>query len=111
MVKIIVLQKRKPGMSMDEFRDYYEKRHLKYVKEIGVDKFIYDYRRNYLHVDDNDFDLIVEFTFKTQEDYENFMAIAQVPETAEMLARDEMNFLDRTKVRVLSVHEESGPNM
>jgi hypothetical protein len=33
MFKLIIMAKRKPGMSMDDFRDYYEKRHSVLVQK------------------------------------------------------------------------------
>ncbi len=34
MFKLIIMARRKPGMSMDEFRDYYEKHHSVLVRKI-----------------------------------------------------------------------------
>lgn len=111
MVKVMILDRRKQGMSFEAFRDYYENVHapmfLSMVPEIS------GYRRNYLSpiaavenlegwdLDTPDYDCIVEMIYKTQEDYDNAMAFL-LSEAAQPLAEDEENFLDRRSMALFA---------
>lgn len=111
MKQLIVGLKRKPGMSMEEFRDYYETSHAPLaVKHMG--HLIKDYRRNYaqdrltpvpLDQDgegfDGYFDAVSVISFANQEDMEEFFRIATSPGLTELFVADEANFLDRDMQR------------
>ena len=76
MFKLIIMAKRKPGMSMDEFRDYYEKRHAVLVRKITP--MMRRYRRNYLTPlesalaagEDAPFDCVTEAWFDSEGDFQ-----------------------------------------
>jgi uncharacterized protein (TIGR02118 family) len=109
MIKAIVLDRRKPGMSLKEFREYYETVHaplyLSLIPKIAT------YRRNYLtpvqSADDMEnwnfstqhYDCMVEMTWHSQADYEEAMAFL-LSDAATPLAEDEENFLDRSSMTV-----------
>ena len=46
MYKLLVLTKRKPGMSLQQFQDYYENAHARLV--LRITPLMRKYRRNYL---------------------------------------------------------------
>jgi hypothetical protein len=46
--KLLILIKRRPGMSTQEFRDYYENKHSKLGGDIGVTVGMIHYVRRYL---------------------------------------------------------------
>ena len=50
MFKLVVLTKRKPGMTMEEFMDYYENHHVPLIMGLIGDYFA-DYKRNYIRWD------------------------------------------------------------
>lgn len=111
MVKFIILDKRKKGMSFEDFRAHYENVHaplfLSLVPKIAV------YRRNYLtpvkafeevegwELDAPDYDCAVEMIYETQEDHENAMAFL-MSDDAKVLAEDEENFIDRRSMAVFA---------
>lgn len=111
-VKIIALLKRKPGLTMDAFIEYYENKHAPLVLKIAP--FITDYRRNYarggsalgsLDGAASDCDVITEAWFATREDFEKFNTEALKPENREAIIRDELNFIDRDSMRLFVVEE------
>jgi uncharacterized protein (TIGR02118 family) len=111
-VKLIALLRRKPGLSMEEFIAYYEDKHVPLV--LRIVPFIMDYRRSYVQHDSaiaaldglaGDCDVITEAWFATHADFENFMTEGAKPENRELIIADELNFLDRTAIRMFLVDE------
>ena len=120
MVTMISLLKRKPGMSKEEFREYYEKGHAMMAKKYFGHLFA-DYRRHYVdrsrgprnpdesgvpttHWEES-YDAITKIDFKDQADLDEFDRIASLPEVAADLRQDEAKFLERDAIRV-SICEE-----
>ena len=110
MFKQIIIVKRKPGMSIDEFKHHYENVH----GPLAAEKlpFLTGYRRNYLTpipVDGFDewafnqqeyvvgYDAIIELEWENKEKYLESMAVVQ-GEAGEEFARDEEEFLDRSSM-------------
>lgn len=111
-VKVMVLLKRKPGMSMEEFIDYYENHHVPLI--LRILPFQIDYRRNYVRQDGAlasmdaqpaDYDVVAEARFATQEIFERFCVEGAKPEIREQVIADEMNFVDRDNLRFFIVDE------
>jgi hypothetical protein len=106
MYKLISLLKRKPGMSKEAFKEYYETSHVKFGEK-GLPPECLKYARRYLTPivspmkPDNkmgpDFDCQVEFWFADEAAYQRFEArIASLPpEEYAAIVADEENFLDR----------------
>jgi uncharacterized protein (TIGR02118 family) len=108
------LLKRKTGMSMAEFIDYYENKHVPLIRRLLP--FQSDYRRNYVHPDTaistmdgqaSDYDVVTEAWFATAQDYEQFCADSVKPEIREALVGDEMNFIDRYQLKFFVVDERN----
>lgn len=104
MFKMFVCTKRKPGMSMEAFRDYYENHHSKLA--MSISPLMRGYQRNYLTPFPNDggeeppFDCIAEVTFDSEEDFKkNMEGFLNNPEKLEMINKDEENLFDRPKIR------------
>lgn len=120
MVTMILLLKRKPGMTHEEFREYYEKGHAMMAKKYFGHLFM-DYRRHYVQrargsrdpdargvlrtTAAESYDAITKIDFKDQADLDEFDRIASLPEVAADLRQDEAKFLDRDAIRV-SICEE-----
>lgn len=111
-VKLIALLKRKPGLSMEDFIAYYEEKHAPLV--LRIVPFIMDYRRNYVQHESaiaamdgqpGDCDVITEAWFETQADFDKFMAEGAKPENRALIVTDELNFLDRSSIRMFLVDE------
>ncbi len=114
--KILMFLKRRPGMSMAAFRDYYENRHAplceKYLS--GVVR----YQRRYLdplpevatgEVAEMPFDVITEISF---DDENLFRGTVQYLSTSIMpddVVEDEEQLFDRARSRIATVVEEETP--
>lgn len=111
-VKIIALFRRKTGLSMEEFMEYYENNHVPMVLKMAP--FMMDYRRNFVCRGSSmpvekggapDCDVITEAWFETHEAFEKFNAAAAMH--SEALMQDELRFLDRDSLRMFVVDERS----
>lgn len=112
MIKVIVLTKRKPGMPMADFKDYYENHH----SVCGQKSFPYmsSYKRKYLTAfsngsgkeDDQPFDCVTEACFETEQDYQESIAyLSQNPAAAAAHVLDEENLFDRSRIWSFIVEE------
>ena len=116
MFKAIVTMKRKPGLSMEEFIDYYEKSHA----PLGVKAVpnLKGYKRMYLrgympesHSGDLDnqaeppIDVVTEIIFKNRDDFDRGMHHLSQPETAAAIAADEEKLFDRSTINFMIVEE------
>jgi hypothetical protein len=113
MVKMIMLLKRRPGMSMAEFIDYYETHHRllgeKYLKGHAI-----RYVRRYLtplpdpatgQVPEADHDAVLEMWYPDQAACDAAMAAITAPAAQAELAADEAKLFDRPKLRAFMVQE------
>ncbi len=114
MLKLVALLKRKPGMSMEEFKEYYETNHL----PIGLPQLkghAISHHRRYLtpipgpdgQASEGDYDVIMEIWFEDQAQLENAMQIWQDPDLVERVAEDTPNFLDRADNPMFFVEEHA----
>jgi uncharacterized protein (TIGR02118 family) len=108
MIKAISMHKRKPGMSIEEFRKHYEEIHV----PLGLKYFpaLKEYRRNYVvHPPGGkelDFDVITEYWYGSMEDYQAAMAFWKGnPDAAKEIHNDELSFRDESKTVVFLVEE------
>ena len=110
--KTVCLLKRKPGMSLEDFKAYYETNH----KRFGEQYLPKDARfiRRYMHPVPNpmtgeapelDYDVIIETWFNSREDWEATMAIYAAPELAAEIAEDEEKLFDRSRINFSIVEE------
>src|ERR1700679_3242041 len=112
MFKMIVLLKKKPGMSDAAFRDYYEGHHAQLVRRSApkMRKFV----RNYLTPIGNEVyvadeagavSCVTEAWFQSKEDFDQTVADILNSDTAEALVRDEENLFDRPFIRWFAAEE------
>ena len=115
MIKLLIFMKRKPGLSRQEFIDYYENNHIVLIaKHFG--EFQADYRRSYPEeaapfgltgVADSqedakagvEFDVLTEIWLKDRATMDAMFAKNAQPDVAAEVAADEENFVDRASVR------------
>lgn len=109
--KLLILLKRKTGLSMAEFRAYYEEQHIPLCMPYMVGPV--RYRRFYLDpvegMPEQEFDVVTELCFADQKMRDMVlagMAANQLP--AEVIA-DEERFIDRAKSRFHAVTEHETP--
>ncbi len=112
MFKAIALLKCKAGLSREAFIDYYENHHVPLI--FSLQPQIAGYRRNFINLEGAfiypgatapDFDVITELWYADRAAYDAAIAMATNPETAARIAKDEENFLDRSKTRMFTVDE------
>ena len=103
MDKLMIFLKRKPGISFEQFRDYYETRHLPLADGFFGHLFK-SYTRNYLTPGDtigpdqqmvqNEYDCITELVFHDADGYEQLRKIAANPAVINALSADRAHFMD-----------------
>jgi hypothetical protein len=119
-VKIIVLIRRKPGLSKAAFRNHYEAVHadlaLRYIRP-----FLTDYRRSYptsafSYLDtversaagaapQFDYDCVTEMWFETRTRMEEMFALLSTDTVRRAIAEDEARFIDPQSVVVITCEE------
>jgi hypothetical protein len=108
MIKLMLLLKRKPGLTPEQFRDHYENVHvplgLKYVGHL-----LADFRRHYpdamMSLADGqplgcEYDAISVYSFKHAAAFTELQKILADPQVARILTEDEAQFLDRSASRM-----------
>jgi uncharacterized protein (TIGR02118 family) len=112
MFKVIALITRKPGLTREQFIEYYENNHVKLVLKVFPQ--IVDYRRNYIDMRgaimapgmlEPDFDSITEIWYRDRAAYEEMLSTHFSTGVQEAIEADEENFLDRGKTRFFVVDE------
>ena len=109
MVKMILLLKRRDGMSFEDFVAYYENHHSVLGKKILPTAIKYQ-RRFLKPIGDampDSYDCITEVWFADQAAMEAALASAATPTNAALLAEDEAKLFDRSKIRFYMVDQES----
>ncbi len=110
--KILIFMKRRPGLSMAEFRDYYENHHVPLCMKYN--KGLVRYLRRYIEhpvnretgaVEELDYDVVTELWFPDRAALEivlKFAAKGILP--ADVIA-DEEKLFDRPKARFVAVND------
>jgi uncharacterized protein (TIGR02118 family) len=109
MVKVFGYLKRKPGLSADEFADYYESNHVPLVLSKAFTPMVY--KRNYIQRgdafniegDEIGFDCMTELVFADRDELLAWMSSLGGDE----IARDEDKFIDRAATRAYVVDERT----
>ena len=117
-MKMVVMFRRKQGLTPAQFREYYERSHAPLALKLFP--YFKDYRRNYVRHDLRhqragqettnaplDFDAIVEITFASQSDYDRMVREMADPAIREQVVGDEQRFIDRSATVVFLVDEEA----
>ena len=119
MIKIVALIKRKPGMTFEEFKTYYETTHAKLGEEY-LPPYCAKYLRRYLEpvghhtggpAPESEHDCLVEMWFADEAQLKAFRASVSAPAIVERIKADEDRFLDHGKTRryVVDEHLSWGP--
>jgi hypothetical protein len=110
--KILMFLKRRPGMSVEAFRDYYEGVHSKLGEKYGVG--MYKYVRRYVEPlpgslpdkgDELDFDVVTETWFEDRSVFEKVAGYVSRGELPADVLADEERLFDRSKSRFITVFE------
>ena len=106
-VTVITLLKRRAGMSKADFIAYYEEHHRR-IGERVLAGYATRYVRRFLHPLDgadleHDADVVMEIDFPDAATMAAFFAYAGDPDIAAMIAKDEENLFDRSRIRSFTV--------
>jgi uncharacterized protein (TIGR02118 family) len=109
--------KRKPGLSVEAFRDYYENNHVPLVSKYPSRAV--RYMRRFIDplphpetgpFDNPPFDVITELWFDDEEAFRKSVAYLTTAIMPDEVVEDERKFFDRSSFRIATVTEcESGP--
>ena len=108
MIRQFFLISKKPDISVDAFRDYYETRHVPLIRRL-LPMFAY-YQRHYVDREHSElesgqvepgFDVITEIHFAGQAEYDAFRAAVSDPAVIAEIRADEANFLISDATRSL----------
>jgi len=121
MIKIIWGLKRKPGTTMEQFRNHYENSHVRLAQKYAG-QYLLDYRRNYV-VDSKIFkdrveqdipfgwDVITEMRVRDRASCDAMMKVFSEGETGKLFEEDELRFIDTASVLLVECEEvDTGPN-
>lgn len=125
MLKLVVTMKRKPGMSREEYRSYYETRHAKLMKLTS--EYVLDYRRSYpllnptdpekiynpsgaelINPDNSPFDCMTEVWLKDAEALGKLYELMARPDVAALVKEDNSHFQDPSTIRYVLCEEHRG---
>lgn len=109
MIKAIVLMRKRPELSREDFIAYYEQRHVPLVGKLAG--FPTAYRRNFpipgdpmgKNDDRADFDVVTELEFASREEMQAWRQRLLGDDGGKTLAEDEARFLDRASTRMVIV--------
>lgn len=109
MFKVLIFLKRKPGMTLEAFRDYYETVHAKLALKHpgGMKRYLRRYVRPFPNVitgevEELDFDVVTECWFESKA---AFAANVLPADIREEIAADEERVFDRPQTRFVTVSE------
>lgn len=121
VLKIVGLFKRKPGTSVEAFREYYEKKHVKLFEQHVALPGVLRFSRRYLTQIDGmssplptttgGYDVIMEVWYKDPELFESLRSKPN-PEFTKVAIEDEEQFLDRNSMTMYfseDVDSKDGP--
>ena len=108
-ITVITLLKRREGMSKADFIAYYEDCHRRIGEQV-LAGYATRYVRRFLHPMDGadqtcDADVVMEIDFPDVATMKVFYAAASEPSVAAMIAADEENLFDRSRIRSFTVEE------
>jgi uncharacterized protein (TIGR02118 family) len=110
--KMLLFLKRRPGMSPEEFRDYYENFHVPLAKKYshGISRYF----RRYLQPapltengpgSDFAYDVVTEFWFEDEAVFRSTLDFLGTGMMAEEIIEDEKKLFDRAATRMTTVIE------
>lgn len=114
MYKLIALLKRRPGMTLEEFRDYYETTHSKFADALKGGKAVRYVRRYFtplphpvtgLLEQEPEFDAMNEMWFEDEAQFLRAMELFNEPSLGNAIRDDEPNLFDVARIRHFIVDE------
>ncbi len=115
--KILLFMKRRPGMSVEAFRDYYENQHVPLAMKHGGGVKLSRYVRRYLepqpHAESGTneelpYDVITELWFDDEAMWRGTVQYLSTTVMVDAVVEDEKNLFDRRTMRIATVVEREG---
>lgn len=112
LFKILLFMKRRPGMSQDEFIQYYEQKHVPLALKYSTNMTAY--KRQFItpqaHFETGGsshlgFDVITELCFDDQNTFNNVLEHLATSPLPDEIVEDEKKLFDRTTFRVATCTE------
>ena len=114
--KILLFMKRKPGMSVEAFRDYYETRHVPLCRKYtgGVTRNIRRFLNPQPHAESGQneelpYDVITELWFNDEATWKATVEYISTHVMPDDVVADELNLFDRPTMRMATVVEHESP--
>ncbi|ALR23161.1 EthD domain-containing protein [Sphingobium baderi] len=113
MLKAMVLLKRRPDLTVAQFREIYETGHAKLGERLLTGRAV-RYMRRYLNgipnpvtgvPEETEYDVATEMWFADRESFESAMAMLGTPEIMAEVAADEETLFDRSRNRFFTLEE------
>jgi hypothetical protein len=110
--KVLLFAKRKPGMSVAAFREYYETRHAPLAAKYSTN--LRRYFRRFIDTlphpetgpnEEMDFDVITELWCKDEESFNKLVGYITTSIMPDDIIEDEKNLFDRASFRLATVVE------
>lgn len=112
MYKIILLMRRRPEMSVEDFRHYYESHHapLATRHSAGLSRYVRRYLSPHPHPEtgpatEPPFDVITELWFEDKGVFDATLAYITTHKLPPEIVEDEAKLFDRTSFRICTVEE------
>lgn len=108
MFRLVTLLRRRPGMSVDDFRAYYESRHRVIGERVLSGHALRYVRRYVTPMQDGaapGFDVVMEIDFPDRAAHDRCMAMLARPDIAREIAEDEERLFDRSATLSFTVEE------
>jgi hypothetical protein len=129
-VTLICLLWRKPGLTMEQYIDYYENTHMNVIREVtGSNDFPLSHTRHYVRRTENgdvlggfnnpktpavlyggsqdvvDFDCVAEIVFEDESAFQRFFQALSSPKGAARIAEDQEHFQIASKTTVIRIDQ------
>lgn len=111
MWKILLFMKRRPDITVEQFREYYETRHAPLAEKYssGVSRYIRRYIDPQPHPETGEWsdgpDVITELWFEDEKVYRSTLSYISSSLMPDEIVEDEKNLFDRASFRIATVVE------
>ncbi|MET0270903.1 MAG: EthD domain-containing protein [Sphingomonas sp.] len=110
--KILLFMKRRPGMSMEAFEDYYERTHAPLALEHGggMTRYVRRYLTPHPNPDSGEsgelpYDVVTELWFEDERIYRAAVRYISTAIMPDAVVEDEARLFDRARIRMATVTE------
>ena len=111
MIKVIMLMKKRPGMTTSEFRDYYENNH-RVIGEKYLNGFAVKYIRRFINplvdrsgnLTDPEYDVLMEVWYPDEETFKACGEKLSEPDIAKEIREDEEKIFEKNVQNITDKH-------